>query len=148
MVLTVVTEIRLPRYPPASHPCNRWNVVEVEEFLTWRLSATVTMKSTSPWPFIRSLRLLPPLLSLHDLVHSIPIHPPQFASFSSHHDILIEITHLVFQIMISRHRLPLHVLLYFILYNMFTAFVDTHSQSGMSLHPCSSYCPSLSPLCI
>jgi hypothetical protein len=41
MVLTVVTEIRLPRYPPASHPRNRWNVVEVEEFLTWRLSATV-----------------------------------------------------------------------------------------------------------
>jgi hypothetical protein len=43
MVLTVVTEIRLPRYPPASHPRNRWNVVEVEEFLTWRLSATVTV---------------------------------------------------------------------------------------------------------
>ena len=40
-VLTAVTEIRPPWYSPASRPHNRWNVVEVEEFLTWRLSATV-----------------------------------------------------------------------------------------------------------
>jgi hypothetical protein len=48
MVLTAVTEIRLPWYSPASHPHNRWNVVEVEEFLTWRLSATVTPEHVDP----------------------------------------------------------------------------------------------------